>query len=483
VLSKSPAKKVALLLLALVILVGAGQFGLPLWQTRRANLRQLKLPLPRAVVPDKTDRLLIISPHSDDETLGCGGLIAQALRAGAEVKVVLVTNGDGFHYGASRWFEEIKVPPKDFRRFAADRRQESISALATLGLPKAQVISLGYPDGGTAQMWLDFWSPDSPFTSPYTKEKRNPYLDTFHPGAPYCGQTLTEDLKRIFQQYQPTMLFCPHPNDNHPDHWALYAYTLGALYESDLQGRADLWVYLVHRGDWPLPQGLHLKRALSPPAALVGLGTRWESLPLEEYGSKRKLAALRQYHSPIRVMRRFIYSFARANELFGAPPRPLLLRVKPAAGRTQGEAINWSDLPPVLVEPGPDQAMTDLYPASDFTKIYAAQTGRRLVVRLDLLKPASRKLTYTLYLHPLIQGKVAPPREYRLQLGKTVTGGEFHAAGRGLEISLPWDKSWQGVILGAISQKGKRVLDKTAWVLLRPELTTEVISAPQEGNK
>ena len=119
-----------------------------------------------------------MAPHCDDETLGCGGLISQALLDGAQVKVILATNGDGFHYAAARWFEEVKVSPQDYQRFAVDRRQESCAALATLGLSKSQVISLGYPDGGTAQMWLDFWSPNNLFTSPYTKKKHNPYSDT-----------------------------------------------------------------------------------------------------------------------------------------------------------------------------------------------------------------------------------------------------------------------------------------------------------------
>jgi LmbE family N-acetylglucosaminyl deacetylase len=469
-------KKFTLLLIAATLVVGGTRFGLPLWRMRRANFLELKQPFALFIAPDKAARVLILAPHCDDETLACGGLISQALQAGAQVKVVLVTNGDGFRYAAARWFEEIKVSPQDYRRFAVDRRQESLAALATLGLPKAQVISLGYPDGGTAQMWLDFWSPENPFTSPYTKEKRNPYPDTFHPGASYCGQVLTEDLKRIIQQYQPTLIFCPHPNDDHPDHWVLYAYTLGALYESGLLGKVELQAYLVHRGDWPLPQGLHPNRVLSPPAALVGLGDKWESLPLKTDRRWQKLTAIRHYQSQLRVMRRFLYSFVRANELFAAPARPTLPQAKvlpkPRGG---GEEINWSALPPILSEPVQDQALSEVYPAADIARVSAIKSADRLFLRLDLWKPASRKLTYTIYLHPLEQQTVAAPRKYQLRLGQSVAGADFRAAGRRLEISLPWGKSWQGVMLGAISQKGKRVLNKTAWVLLLPE-------APQADN-
>lgn len=37
-------------------------------------------------------KILIISPHPDDETLGCGGIISSLVLAGAEVKIVLCTD-------------------------------------------------------------------------------------------------------------------------------------------------------------------------------------------------------------------------------------------------------------------------------------------------------------------------------------------------------------------------------------------------------
>ncbi|WP_017606873.1 PIG-L deacetylase family protein [Nocardiopsis alkaliphila] len=40
------------------------------------------------------ERLLVYSPHPDDETLGCGGLMHKAKRAGAEVYVQFMTVGD-----------------------------------------------------------------------------------------------------------------------------------------------------------------------------------------------------------------------------------------------------------------------------------------------------------------------------------------------------------------------------------------------------
>jgi N-acetylglucosamine malate deacetylase 1 len=44
-------------------------------------------------------RLLVISPHADDETYGCAGTIARIKSLGGEVYVVLVSIADLVHYG------------------------------------------------------------------------------------------------------------------------------------------------------------------------------------------------------------------------------------------------------------------------------------------------------------------------------------------------------------------------------------------------
>lgn len=39
----------------------------------------------------------VFSPHSDDETLGCGGTIIKKKRAGAKVKIVFIPDGRKSH--------------------------------------------------------------------------------------------------------------------------------------------------------------------------------------------------------------------------------------------------------------------------------------------------------------------------------------------------------------------------------------------------
>ena len=41
--------------------------------------------------------VLVLAPHPDDETLGCGAALAAAVTAGYAVRVVAATDGDGSH--------------------------------------------------------------------------------------------------------------------------------------------------------------------------------------------------------------------------------------------------------------------------------------------------------------------------------------------------------------------------------------------------
>ena len=95
------------------------------------------LPLrpPRAV--EAFGRTLVVAPHPDDESLGCGGALALLARLGLDVRVLVVSDGRGSHPRSKAW------PPP---RLAALREAETQEALATLGLGRADVRFLRLPD-------------------------------------------------------------------------------------------------------------------------------------------------------------------------------------------------------------------------------------------------------------------------------------------------------------------------------------------------
>jgi N-acetylglucosamine malate deacetylase 1 len=81
---------------------------------------------------------LIISPHQDDETLGCGGVIALKRDQNVSVHVAFVTDGAASHV----WHPEFAQG-----EIAPVRQQESLEALQILGVPCENVHFLNQPDG------------------------------------------------------------------------------------------------------------------------------------------------------------------------------------------------------------------------------------------------------------------------------------------------------------------------------------------------
>ena len=78
---------------------------------------------------------VILAPHADDESLGCGGLIA--LAAGRRIHVILLTDGTGSH-------PHSRAYPPD--RLRAVREQEAADALAILGLDPQHLTCLRMKD-------------------------------------------------------------------------------------------------------------------------------------------------------------------------------------------------------------------------------------------------------------------------------------------------------------------------------------------------
>src|SRR5262249_9351106 len=146
-----------------------------LYLAHAGNSARSQIHLPAFPLPTASRRIVVFAPHCDDEMLGCGGLLQQAVKAGAQVKVVMLTNGDGFRVAVERQFRSIRVGPADYVRFAGVRQSESFAALDKLGVKRSDVVFLGYPDRGLASLWGENWPPDRPYTSLYTRAAQCPY--------------------------------------------------------------------------------------------------------------------------------------------------------------------------------------------------------------------------------------------------------------------------------------------------------------------
>ncbi|MBK8019885.1 MAG: PIG-L family deacetylase [Chloroflexi bacterium] len=78
---------------------------------------------------------IVFSPHFDDETLGCGGLIIRKKRAGAAVKIVFMTDGSQSH---------PHLMPAE--KLSAIRTDEGYAAGRALGLESEDIIPLSFPE-------------------------------------------------------------------------------------------------------------------------------------------------------------------------------------------------------------------------------------------------------------------------------------------------------------------------------------------------
>jgi LmbE family N-acetylglucosaminyl deacetylase len=150
---------------------------------------------------------LILAPHADDESLGCGGLIAAASARGTPPVVVCVTDGAASHPGS------VAYPPA---RLKALREEEMRAACAILGVGGERVHFLGLPDAA----------------------------------APRAGAAFDDAVARIValvRRYDVTRVFATWGCDPHCDHEAVAAMAVEAARVSG----ASLRFYPVW--GWMLP--------------------------------------------------------------------------------------------------------------------------------------------------------------------------------------------------------------------------------------
>ncbi|WNL40130.1 PIG-L deacetylase family protein [Halomonas sp. PAMB 3232] len=118
--------------------------------------------VPYTPTPLEGSRVLVLAPHPDDEVFGCGGALAQLAARGAEIRVVIATQG-----------------PQ-----AALRLAESTRAAAVLGYPAP--INWAFPDRGLEQ----------------------------------AIDALADTLLEALEAFTPDLLLAPSSFEMHPDHRA-----------------------------------------------------------------------------------------------------------------------------------------------------------------------------------------------------------------------------------------------------------------------
>lgn len=114
----------------------------------------------------KARRILVFSPHPDDEIIGCGGTLALARANGAKVKVIVITDGE-------KGLLENQTP--------RIRQEECIAGLDMLGVE--DVTFWGFPDTQ----------------------------------IPLSG-AIIENYRNVVSEFRPDYIFLPSPSEAHADH-------------------------------------------------------------------------------------------------------------------------------------------------------------------------------------------------------------------------------------------------------------------------
>jgi LmbE family N-acetylglucosaminyl deacetylase len=135
-------------------------------------------------------RLLVVSPHPDDESLGAGGLIQSVLAGGGQVHVLMLTDGDNNPWPQRYLERRLWIGARARQRWGARRRNEVAAALARLGVGGDRFEALGWHD-------LDVTRQLSTAT---------------HPSIDAVAAVVTRTA--------PTIIALPALGDHHPDHGA-----------------------------------------------------------------------------------------------------------------------------------------------------------------------------------------------------------------------------------------------------------------------
>jgi LmbE family N-acetylglucosaminyl deacetylase len=269
---------------------------------------------------------LVVAPHPDDATLIAAGVIARAVRQHEGVAVAFMTNGD-----------------LTCARDGVVREDESIRALAELGLDEQHVYFLGYPDGYLARLGHVALSPVERRIDGRCVRGNDTYAVRGHDGrdvhstwfgesAAYTAENAVTDLSALLETLRPRQIVVTHPMDVHPDHAATYALLQRALARTGTV--ATLHRAFVHAGDcWPLgpepaepcPRTVIDPSAPFPPLSGALHDYRFtERLPVPDdflnpdVDANPKLRAIRTFRSQLgpSPLETYLFTFSRREEPF-----------------------------------------------------------------------------------------------------------------------------------------------------------------------
>lgn len=223
------------------------------------------------VVLEKSDKVMVIAPHPDDETLNCGGIIQRTKKMGIPLRIIYLTYGDANEWSFithNRW-RLPTIRPSSVKKMGMIRYREAIRACEILGVSESEIFFLGYPDFGTLHIWYKHWRNAKPAKGMFTRSTKVPYESAYRKDAAYKGEEILSDLKSHILSFKPTIIFTSHRLDLNTDHQALYLFTRIALWDFKDQLQIRFLPFIAHYKNWPKPRGNYPKLKIEPPQNLI----------------------------------------------------------------------------------------------------------------------------------------------------------------------------------------------------------------------
>lgn len=273
------------------------------------------------------ERLLILAPHPDDESLSAAGLIHRVLEKHGSVRTVVVTAGDAYVEAVQHETGKSHPTASDYLEYGEMRLEESRRAARILGKNFIHMDMLGFSDGAIYPMLVSNWQRRHPDKSPFTHASRVPYPDAEAKGVAQAGQELRNELLAIMQESKPTLIVFPDVMENDSDHAGLGMFGLLAVHDwlANSNGTIDsprLLAYLIHwQNGWPSGSNLDTPIDLSDqplylPTNLPLRGHTRSCLNLSKQEIDLKREALAQYQTQQQAMAPFLSAFIRSTECF-----------------------------------------------------------------------------------------------------------------------------------------------------------------------
>jgi LmbE family N-acetylglucosaminyl deacetylase len=232
--------------------------------------------------------------------------------------VAYLTNGEHNQFAFIVFEKRIPLKKNEFIHLGEVRKSEAIKAMKLLGLGEDNLIFLGYPDFMTFAILSKYWQSNKPAKSSLTRISSVPYKDSLSFGAPYTGESILGDIKKVILSTRPNKIFVSHPADVNADHKSLYLFLQVAL--SDLNKailQPKIYPYLIHCVAWPMPRRYHPELNLEPPQKFLDASIGWVKFKLTQDQLDKKHKAILCYKSQTESSAFYLLTFARQNELFG----------------------------------------------------------------------------------------------------------------------------------------------------------------------